>query len=165
MKNNLDDIDLAILRMIAKSQTGSQMTGKYAHLQVINGRFGVTLKDQVSNSIQKLLKLDYVSDTVQGRKAGVICLSPLGESALDSQQNIEISTFSNITNSAIAHKSTNVTQTINLNDLAPELIEKVKEFDDAVKEKNSSKMKAAFGYIADKSVDAAIALATGALVR
>lgn len=64
-----------------------------------------------------------------------------------------------------AYNSPGVIQTINVNELEVELQEKVHEFDQALKIKDANKLKQTFAYIADKSVDVAIALATGALMR
>jgi hypothetical protein len=163
--SNLNDIDIAILRMMSRSNLGTDSTGRYTGIDLIYRNFGVELKEEVSDSLVKLEKIHYIADRIQNPKHKSLALTPLGLSALESQQNIEINTFSNISNSAIANKSSHVTQTVSLEDLPPDITRQIEEFENAIKTKDSSKMKAAFGYIADKSVDAAIALVTGALTR
>lgn len=74
-------------------------------------------------------------------------------------------TYSNISNSNIAHQSQNTNQTINITALPQDIQEKIQELELAVAKRDSSAIKKAFGYIADKSVDVAIAIATGALLR
>lgn len=165
MNNNLTEIELAILRMVAKGSTGSQAMGPYIDKRIVNMRFDPSQAQQVAKSIENLQKIFYITDKIQGSNSRVWTLTPMGESALDSQQNIEINSFSNITNSAISHKSLNVTQTINIQELAPDIVEQVNEFDSAVDAKDPNRMKAAFSYIADKAVDVAIALATGSIIR
>lgn len=68
-------------------------------------------------------------------------------------------------NSMIAVNSPGATQSISINDQTLEIQQLVAEFNNAVKTKDGNAMKKAFGYIADKSVDIAIAITTGALSR
>ncbi len=90
-------------------------------------------------------------------------MTPLGRNYLQKQgAHPTINVGSNVN---FAYHSPGAMQTININELAIELQEKVHEFDQAVKIKDASTLKQAFTYIADKSVDVAIALATGALMR
>lgn len=91
-------------------------------------------------------------------------ITPLGKAYLARSSAI-FTSYANITNSNIAHHSPNANQSIDITELPEDLREKVAEFDAAMKQKDSNAMKKAFGYIADKSVDVAIALATGALTR
>ena len=76
-----------------------------------------------------------------------------------------LTSFNNITNSNIAHQSQNVSQNIKIADQPKDIQEKYKELQEAVAKKDSSAMKKAFGYITDRSVDVAIAIATGALLQ
>lgn len=165
MNKSLTEIELAILRMIAKSENRSQVMGPWIDKRVLMMRFDPSQAQQVTESIENLQKIFYVTDKIQGKNSRAWSLTPQGESALDSQQNIEINTFSNISNSAIAHKSSHTIQTVEIQNLPDDIMQKVSEFDIAINEKDVSAMKMAFNYIADKSVDAAIALVTGALLR
>lgn len=68
-------------------------------------------------------------------------------------------------NSNVAINSPGAMQNININDQPLEIQELVSEFDNAIKIKDVNKIKAVFGYIVDKSVDVAIAIAMGLLLR
>lgn len=68
-------------------------------------------------------------------------------------------------NSAVAINSPHATQTIHVNDLPEETQQLIADFNRAAESKDASALKKTFGYIADKSVDVAIAMATGALLR
>ena len=73
--------------------------------------------------------------------------------------------YSDIHNSAIAHQSTNIHQSIKVSEQTPDIQEKITELQDAITKKDSTAIKKAFGYIADKSVDVAIAIIAGSLLR
>lgn len=94
----------------------------------------------------------------------VYLITPLGKAYL-ARSSANFTSYANITNSNIAHHSPNTNQSIDITELSKDLQEKVAEFDAATKQKDGNAMKKVFGYIADKSVDVAIALATGALTR
>ncbi|MEO5627765.1 MAG: hypothetical protein ABIQ89_02655 [Candidatus Saccharimonadales bacterium] len=88
-------------------------------------------------------------------------ITQLGKDASTSvRSNVTNNTYANISNSAIAHNSPHATQSINIEELSEDLRQKYQELQDAVARKDSSAMKKAFGYIADKSVDVAIAIIT-----
>ena len=91
-------------------------------------------------------------------------ISPLGTAYL-ARSTSNFTSYSNISNSNIAHQSPNAVQSVEITDLPKDIQEKIAEFDLAIKHKDSGAIKKAFTYIADKSVDAVIALATGALIR
>ena len=91
-------------------------------------------------------------------------LTPLGKNYL-TNTSFNFTSFSDIQNSTIANYSPHATQTINIIDQPEDIQEKLAELQRAIDAKDGSAIKKTFGYIADKSVDAAIAVATGALLR
>lgn len=94
----------------------------------------------------------------------VYLLTPLGMAYL-ARSSANFTSYSNINNSNIAHESPNTTQTIEINELSEDLQSKVAEFDQAVEKNDGKAMMKVIGYIADKSIDVAIAVMTGALIR
>ena len=94
----------------------------------------------------------------------VYLITPLGKAYL-ARSSANFTSYSNISNSNIAHQSPNSKQSIEITELPEELQQKILEFDEAAKQKDGAALKKAFGYIADKSVDVAIALATGVILR
>lgn len=94
----------------------------------------------------------------------VYLITPLGKAYL-ARSSANFTSYSNISNSNIAHQSPNSMQSIEITELPDELQQKILEFDEAAKQKDGAALKKVFGYIADKSVDVAIALATGAIMR
>lgn len=91
-------------------------------------------------------------------------LTPLGKNYI-ANKTANFTSFSNITNSNIAHHSKNIEQQITLSELPKDIQEKIAILAKAAKDKDANTMKKAYGYIADKSVDVAIAITTGALLR
>lgn len=91
-------------------------------------------------------------------------ITALGKSYL-ARVTSHFTSFSNITNSNIANHSPRTTQSITASDLPQDLQEKIKELDAAVLKREAGAVKKAFNYIADKSVDTAIAIITGTLIR
>lgn len=163
--NELTPMELAILRLMRDSPLGTDAHGKYAGDAIFRHNFGEKLMTEVQKALQSLQIINFIDLIDSSNDNNTYRLTPLGKSGLESQKNIEISSYSNISNSNIAHNSSNITQSIKLGELPADIQEKVKEFDAAVDRKDSSTMKQAFGYIADKAVDVAIALGTGALLR
>lgn len=91
-------------------------------------------------------------------------ITALGKAYL-ARSTANFTSFSNITNSNIAHQSPGAYQTVNISEQPADIQEKYRELQLAIKKKDSTTIKEAFGYIADKSVDVAIAIATGMLLR
>ena len=114
------------------------------------------------SSMVQIISLDGGSDTPAETEPGYEITS-LGSNRI--ANNHSSTTYSNISNSNIAHQSSQVQQTINITELPVDIQEKVKELELAMLKRDSSGMKKAFGYIADKSVDVAIAVITGALIK
>lgn len=89
-------------------------------------------------------------------------LTPLGKNYL-ANTTANFTSFSNISNSNIAHLSPQVSQNINISELPLDIRQKIEELNSAVQQKNKSAIKKAFSYIADKSVDVAIAILIGGM--
>lgn len=96
------------------------------------------------------------SDSKSGYK-----ITPLGKSRVG---NVSATVYSNITNSNIAHQSPNAVQSIKISEQSEDIQQMFTELQNAIAQKDSSAMKKTFGYIADKSVDVAIAILTGAVI-
>lgn len=94
----------------------------------------------------------------------IYTLTPLGKNFL-LKSTANVTSFSNITNSNIANNSPGSQQTIKVSEQPQDIQEKVKELELAVLKKDAPAIKKTFGYIADKSVDIAIALLAGTLLR
>lgn len=73
--------------------------------------------------------------------------------------------YNNIKNSNIAHESPQSNQSVHISELPEDIQHKLKDLQDAIHKKDSQGIKKAFAYIADKSVDVAIAILTGALIK
>ncbi len=71
-----------------------------------------------------------------------------------------VNNFSHITNSNISNQSSNVCQNLDVQALDQDLKDKIQELGIAIEKRDSSGIKKAFAYIADKSVDIAIAILT-----
>ncbi|HRN70548.1 MAG TPA: hypothetical protein PLS49_05170 [Candidatus Woesebacteria bacterium] len=98
------------------------------------------------------------------REINIYSITPLGKNYL-ANTTANFTSFSNINNSNVAHNSSNVTQSINISKQPQDIQEKIKEIELAIIKKDASGIKKAFSYIADKSVDVAIALLTGGLLK
>ncbi len=173
MSITLNELSEAILTSIkAKKMTKASLMKSY-----VSSRFD---DDNVSDAIEVLVEdLGYIEEK-RALKSGFYALgerfteddyekrfaiTELGKAYL-SRQNTGVSThYSNITNSNIAHQSSSASQTISLAEQSEDIREKIQELEAAIKKKDSASIKRAFGYIADKSVDVAIAVVTGALLR
>jgi ABC-type phosphate transport system auxiliary subunit len=161
MNSDLSQTADAILHMIAKSPMGTDAHGKFMPIQLLEHHFGKDRMSKVRDAIKELTGLDFI-ELVEGENE-VWKITPYGLAHVSKSR--EATVFSNISNSNIAHQSSNVTQSIKLSELAPDIQEKILEFDSAAERKEADGMKKAFAYIADKAVDVAIALGTGALLR
>lgn len=87
-------------------------------------------------------------------------LTPLGKNYL-ATTTANFTSFSNISNSNIAHQSTYVEQKLDSYALSEDVRDKLDELKDAIQRKDRGAMTNAFAYIADKSVDVAIAILVG----
>ncbi len=168
-----DDIyETSVLRMISEANLGTDATGHFRKHDDIAAELGET-NESLQPVIDKLLAHKLIRivnekfQQVHGHALEYTAyqITELGRSHLHRSNNPASTVYSGIYGSNIAHNSSNVTQTLSIDTLTPDLQEKIKEFDAAVEQKDGSAMKQAFGYIADKAVDVAIALGTGTLLR
>jgi len=164
----LSEYEEAVLRLVqSQSPTIERIVDEFD---------GVFTKSEVKDLVRALKDRKYIKIEVH-LAAGVYSLgssvddavydndyvlTPLGKNYLANATS-NFTSFSNITNSNIAHQSTNVKQKINLSELPDDIRDKVLEIDSAVKRKDSNALSKAFTYIADKSVDVAIALLVGGI--
>lgn len=117
-------------------------------------------EDAVEKSTLKLLSLKYIKGHGSPDPDGthnVYSITPHGKTYLE-ERKFTMPSIGSITNSNVAISSTNIIQELKIDD--PRIKEKIKELEAAIQAKNPSMIKKAFGYIADKAVDVAIALLT-----
>lgn len=172
MEAKLSLTESTVLRMISEANLGTDATVRFRKHDDIAAELGET-NESLQPTIDKLLAQKLIRivndkfEQIHGHALEYTAyqIKELGRSHLQQGNNPAATVYSRIYGSNIAHNSSNVTQTISIKTVAPDVQEKIKEFDAAVRQKNGSTMKQAFGYIADKAVDVAIALATGTLVR
>jgi hypothetical protein len=167
---NEELIRTTVLRMIQEANLGGDRpVGLFRKYDDIVDEVGSNLL--VDGAISQLEENRFIREVssafeqAKGRPLGYKAyqITELGKSSLGDKGPTNV--FHGITNSNIAVQSPNTTQTINIEDLSHDLQQKVREFDAAAQQKDKVALKKTFGYIADKSVDAAIALATGVLLR
>jgi hypothetical protein len=172
MEAGLNVAENTVLRMISEANLGTDKTGLFrkhddiaSELDETNESFQPTIDKLLGQKLIRIVNDKF--EQVHGHSLGYTAyqITELGKSHLHQNSRPASTVYNGIYGSNIAHNSSNVTQSIAINTLASDVQEKVKEFDVAVNQKDSSAMKRAFGYIADKSVDVAIALATGMLQR
>src|SRR3989344_2222794 len=171
MSDPLPEYEEAVLRMINEPNRVTDQTGRFRAKSDLEDEFGKG-SHRLGAAIALLKKRGYVKDI----KA---ILASIGDTSIDyeayqltalgknyiANTAASLTSFNNITNSNIAHQSQNVSQNIKIADQPKDIQEKYKELQEAVAKKDSSAMKKAFGYITDRSVDVAIAIATGALLQ
>lgn len=176
MEPQLTQYHKAILSYIARHKYGkrsaSRILDKFQTPALKKGHIKNILKDLQRCGYIKKIELDSQGVEFLGEISGeqesseAYKITELARSHVStSANNTQINNFSNISNSAIANNSSNITQTVAYNDQPEDIREAIDELDAAANRKDTSALKKAFGYIADKSVDVAIALATGGLVR
>jgi len=124
----------------------------------------VTLENLKYIKTQRVLAPGIYTPDTPARYEDDFGLTALGKNYL-AKATANFTSFSNISNSNIAHQSPRTMQTIVINEQPQDIQEKIKELELAVLRKDGSAMAKAFGYIADKAVDVAIAYTTGALIK
>lgn len=171
MTDPLHEYDEAVLRMVSEPNRGTDQIGQFLAKSDLEDEFG---KDspRLAQSIQNLSKRGYIKDIKAVLAATgnasigyeAYQLTALGSNYLakSSSQN---TSFNNITNSNIASNSSDIHQSISIREQPEDIQEKYQELQNAIANRDPSAIKRAFGYIADKSVDVAIAIVTGALLR
>lgn len=156
----LDKTDKAILTIINKGELATDITGKYIDDDLLEIKFGEQRMPQVRLSIDKLMKYDLIE--LAEDEDDIYRLTPYGEQEARNIQNY-VNNIGNITNSNIAINSSNIIQKLDITD--KDMKRMIKDLEKAVNDKNASKIKKAFGYIADKSVDIAIGLLINGLMK
>lgn len=172
METQLNIAENTVIRMISEANLGTDATGHFRKHDDIAAELGET-NESLQPTIDKLLDqklIRIVNDKFEQIHSHALeytayQITELGKSHMHQNNHPSPTVYSGIYGSNIAHNSSNVTQTISIKTVAPDVQEKIKEFDAAVQQKDGSAMKKAFGYIADKAVDVAIALVAGTLVR
>lgn len=149
------DFDIQILKEVAKfKKNKGWMATREIELKFTEDD---DYEKAVEESTLKLLALKYIkgcgSPDPDGTH-GAYSITPHGKQFLEDRANKP--SFGNITNSNIAINSSNLIQNLKIDDY--ELKEKIDELEKAIEEKDPSKIKKAFCYIADKAVDVAISL-------
>ena len=158
----LSDFDIQVLKEITKfKKNDGWMAPREIELKFSDDD---DYEEVVKKSTLALLALKYIkgcgSPDPDGTH-GAYSITPIGKQFLE-----ELSykpSFGTITNSNVAINSREIIQTLKIGD--PEIKHKIKELETAIKEKNPSKIKKAFGYIADKAVDVAIALLVNGMMK
>ena len=161
MSSRRDELAVAILQLFQSNAHKTLDKGRFLELDEITSEFDKRSQKDVVKVIKNYLVpigyLKKIDDTP------AYSLTALGMSEVSKQGVSSTINFGNNTN--FAYNSPGARQTINVNELEIEVQQLVSEFDKAVNSKDKEKLKKVFGFIADKSVDVAIALITGALVR
>jgi hypothetical protein len=172
MTVKLTEYHTAILRYIDQNIYGKRRTDKlYSEFES-----DMLDRDDIDNLIEDLQDAGYVkaieideqkiqfldlADSKSMSNSGYK-ITQLGKSRIGSYSPTTI--YSNINNSNIAHQSPNSIQTVKISEQPEDIQQKFAELKDAIDKKDSSVIKKAFGYIADKSVDVAIAILAGAVI-
>lgn len=151
----------AVLLSISKSKLGTDITGKFITIEILEHQFGEKRMQKVNAALQWLLEQDFIEEVEDND--GVYRLTPFGIGQLNTLHVSNNTTYSNISNSNIAHQSDNTNQAININDLSEDVQKSLGELRIAASRHDASGMKKAFAYIVDKAVDVAIAIALGHL--
>lgn len=149
----LSDFDIQVLKEITKfKKNDGWMAPREVELKFSDDD---DYEEAVKKSTLELLSLKYIkgcgSPDPDGSH-GAYSITPQGKQYLEELSYKPL--FGTITNSNVAINSSEIIQTLKIGD--PEIKQKIKELEIAIKEKNPSKIKKAFGYIADKAVDVAI---------
>lgn len=173
MSRQLTQYHIAILNFLAENNYGKQRTDK------IFKEFESNLLDheQINGLLEDLEQLGYIKPIEIDEQRVQLLEEMTGESVSSKGYKITqlgkakvgnshspVAVYSNISNSNIAHQSPHATQSIRISEQPEDIQKKFAELQDAIAKKDSSAMKKAFGYIADKSVDVAIAIMTGAIL-
>lgn len=171
---NLTEIEDAIMRYLESSPaTKEDILDAFSSKSYSKGLLKDILKElselrgYIELSEDAYLKpgvYDLFSDTTNTDFEYHYELTALGKAYL-ARSTSTFTSYSNISNSNIAHQSPHAKQTIKISDQSRDIQEKFKELQAAITHKDIPAIKKAFGYIADKSVDVAIAILTGNILR
>ena len=159
----ISDFDLLVLKEIAnfKNNHGWMVT------ELIELEFGDNdeYESLVRKSTLNLLALKYIKGSGDPNPDGThdaYSITPHGKQFLNKNSFQKIM-FHNIANSNIVINSSNVIQELKIEN--EDIKQKIAELEKAMKEKDSSLLKKSFEYIADKSIDIAIALLLNGMIK
>ena len=150
-----------VLRSLASSKLGTDVTGKFITIDILEHQFGEKHMSKVKDALDQLIARDLIEEVEDTED--VFRLTPFGGNYL---AELTISTnvsYSNISNSNIAHESPQTHQTINIRELPDDIKNAIEELRTAAGKRDKPGIIKAFGYIADKALDVAIAIALGHL--
>jgi hypothetical protein len=156
-------IELAttILQMCSERPLKTLDKGQHIYLQDIIAELGEKNKHDISSVIKGfLLPMSYIR-VIDDSPA--YSITQLGKTYLNSQHGSSSFTIGDNVN--FAYNSPGAQQSISINDLDEDIRVKINELDEAIQKNDKATFKKTLAYIADKSVDVAIALVTGSLVR
>jgi DNA-binding PadR family transcriptional regulator len=157
--SELTQTSKAVLNSFSRSNFGTDVTGKILTNELLEVYFTKKRMPQVYEALKQLMDNDYIETYEQ---KDYYRLTPFGVSYLADSQRGGVH-YSNIANSNIAHNSPEAQQSISISSLPDDIQEQIQNLHQASEKKDSSAMKKAFAYIADKAVDVAIALVVGRL--
>lgn len=152
---------VVVLRTIASSKRSTDATGKFMPIELLEHQFGNKRMPKVREALAELVDRDFVEE-IEGHK-GVYRLTPFGDEYLLGQATANVTSYSNISNSNIAHESPSANLTINISELPQDIQESLRDLQAAASKRDTPAMKKIFAYIADKAVDVAIAVVLGRL--
>lgn len=155
----LSDTAKAVLAETEKSKMGNNVLGKLITIPILEHRFGEKRLVKLHAALDELMERDYLEEYENDDE--VLRLTPFGEAYLSDQHRVGGVSYNNISNANIAHDSPNSVQTINITDYSQDIQDSFNELREATAKRDSSGIKKAFGYIADKAVDLAIAILAG----
>lgn len=162
MKENIiSEFDILVLKEIAKfKKEDGWMSPREIELKFTDDD---DYEEAVEKSTLKLLSVKYIkgcgSPDPDGTY-GAYSITPQGKQIIENS--FYKPAFGNITNSNISINSSNIIQRLEIKD--EDIKDKLKELEQAIQDKNPSKIKQAFGYIADKAVDVAITILLNGMI-
>lgn len=159
--SNVAPTAVTVLRTIANSKRSTDATGKFMPIELLEHQFGSKRMPKVREALAELIDHDFVEE-IEDYK-GMYRLTPFGDDYLISVATANVTSYSHITNSNIAHESPSAQQTIDINELPQDIQESIRDLKAAASSGDPSAMKKIFAYITDKAVDVAIAIALGHL--
>lgn len=157
-----------VLREIDREPLRVDAYGEYQSRARLKVRFNAGQHEKLETATTELIRCEYLEEINENLSNGSnwsgYRLTPLGRSLLARSSGSSIN-YSVNGNANIAHNSPGSTQSIDINKLDDDLKQKISDLQDSISRKDSSAIKKTFGYIADKSVDVAIALITQGLLK
>jgi hypothetical protein len=159
---DLNQIEKAVFYAIKSSKRSSGHYGKIISLAELEIQFGEGEKANIESAARSLIDKNLVR-TLDGNNE-LFCLTPYGKT-YQVNTGLSVNNFMNVNNSNIVAGSKDVTQMLNTSDQPADIRSKIEELKKAIEDQDRVTIKKAFGYIADKSIDVAIALLMGKIIR